>query len=304
MQKMQVVRYKSGKHSFEIGCKPGAPMQYRAGKLGINNVLETDVVWKDLNKGDRASAADLKEVFRTDNQLECIQRILDEGQIQLTDAERKEALEMRRREIVTYLHKYYVDPKTKYPHPVTRIENALVEIKYRVDPDLPVEKQVTEIMRNLPTVLPVKKQEMVGFITIPHAHLGQAQGQLKKLATVKHERYIDAGCEFEVAIVPGDYEALLSTLSSACKGEFEIKIEGAPTSPPPSTSDDGGKGKKQRGGKQGGGEGRGGKQGGGQGRGGGKQGEKQTDGAAAADGEGESGGGSGAAQRGGKGKKQ
>lgn len=31
--------------------------------------------------------------------------------------------------LVTYLNKYFVDPKTKTPHPVTRIENALEAIK-------------------------------------------------------------------------------------------------------------------------------------------------------------------------------
>lgn len=82
--------------------------------------------------------------------------------------------------VVNYLHKYYVDPKTKLPHPVLRIENAysqpsplcsprlplslfsfsfrLVDLKYRVDPDISVDKQVAEIMRNMATVLAVLKR--------------------------------------------------------------------------------------------------------------------------------------------------
>jgi ribosome maturation protein Sdo1 len=34
--------------------------------------------------------------------------------------------------LVTYLNKYFVDPKTKTPHPITRIENALETIKVRL----------------------------------------------------------------------------------------------------------------------------------------------------------------------------
>jgi len=252
MSKYQVVRYKSGKHTFEVMTKPGSVLKYRAGQLGISNVLEADIVFKDLSKGDKASSIDLVEVFKTDNQAECCQKIVDEGQLQMTDAERKEILEKKRREIVNYLHKYYLDPKSKAPHPVVRIENALTDLKYRVDPDTPVEKQVQEIMKNMPGVLPMRKMDMTGWITIPHAHIGVAQGQLKKFVTVKHERYNDDGCEFEVTLVPGDYEALISLLNNTCKGEYDIKIDGATHLSTSSNADTDEKGKgKARGGRGG-----------------------------------------------------
>jgi ribosome maturation protein SDO1 len=263
MSKYQVVRYKSGKHTFEVMTKPGSVSKYRLGQLDISNVLEADIVFKDINKGDKAASADLVEVFKTDNPAECCRKIVDDGHLQLTDAERKEILEKKRREIVNYLHKYFVDPKTKAPHPVIRIENALVDLKYRVDPDIAVEKQVQEIMKNMPGVLAMRKMDMTGWITIPHAHLGVAQGQLKKFVNVKHERYDDNGCEFEVTLVPGDYDALMSMLNNTCKGEYDIKIEGASdlsTSSNADSDEKGGKGKARGGGKQqGGGSGRGGK---------------------------------------------
>jgi len=123
-----------------------------------------------------------------------------------------------------------------------------------VDPDVAAEKQVAEIMHNMNSVLPVKRMEMTGFISVPHAHLGAAQGQLKKLVQVRNERYTDDGCEFEVSITPGDYDIVISTLNNLTKGEFDIKIDGAP---PMSTEEasSGKKGKGGRGAKQGGGEG-------------------------------------------------
>jgi ribosome maturation protein SDO1 len=256
MSKLQLVKFKSGKHTFEVATKPGSVLKYRAQQLGINNVLETEVVWKDISKGDRASSADLIDVFKTDNQSECCLKIIQDGDLQLTEAERKEMIDKRRREIVNYLHKYYVDPKTKGPHPIVRIENALADLKYRVDADTPVEKQVQEIMRNMPGILPMRKMDMTGWITIPHAHLGQVQGQLKKFVTIKHERYNDSGCEFEVQLVPGEYDAVMAMLNNYCKGEYDIKIEGN-SDLSVSSSTDGdekgkGKGKAGRGGKQGG----------------------------------------------------
>jgi hypothetical protein len=51
------------------------------------------------------------------------------GELQLTAAERQEKIDKKRKEIVNYIHKYYIDPKTKLPHPVVRIEGAIDEIK-------------------------------------------------------------------------------------------------------------------------------------------------------------------------------
>lgn len=44
MSKFQVVRYKSGKHTFEVMTKLGSVLKYRAGELGFTNVLEADIV--------------------------------------------------------------------------------------------------------------------------------------------------------------------------------------------------------------------------------------------------------------------
>jgi len=67
---------------------------------------------------------------------------------------------------VNYVHKYYIDPRTKTPHPVLRIENAFEELKITVDPDAPAERQLQEkVLRRLPEVLPIRKTEMCGTLT-------------------------------------------------------------------------------------------------------------------------------------------
>lgn len=41
------------------------------------------------------------------------------GDYQESTKERKEKVEQKRKEIINYIHKYYIDPKTKVPHPVS-----------------------------------------------------------------------------------------------------------------------------------------------------------------------------------------
>ena len=40
--------------------KPGAMSQYKKGDLDINSVIETDVIFKNQSKGEKANAIDLE----------------------------------------------------------------------------------------------------------------------------------------------------------------------------------------------------------------------------------------------------
>lgn len=56
-------------------------------------------IWKDINKGDRASAEELTAAFKTTNAKEIARIIVQKGTLQLTEAERKEILQKKRLEI-------------------------------------------------------------------------------------------------------------------------------------------------------------------------------------------------------------
>jgi ribosome maturation protein Sdo1 len=56
----QLVRYKSGKIQFEVLVKPGTVPKYREGKLGIDNVLFSDIIFKKYSKAEKATPTELK----------------------------------------------------------------------------------------------------------------------------------------------------------------------------------------------------------------------------------------------------
>jgi len=146
--------------------------------------------------------------------------------MQLSTEERKDMVEQKRNEIINYFHKYYLDPKTKKPHPVTRIESALSQIKVRIDPDIPVDKQVLEISKKLIEVIPIKRSEMEATIAVPHQWIGQVQGIIKKYCTITSDKYTDVGCEYGVAFVPGDYDIINNELKSATKDNYSFDVVG------------------------------------------------------------------------------
>ena len=55
----QLVRFKSGKITFEILTKPGTCLKFRQGKLGFDSVMFADEVFKNFAKGERPTNEEL-----------------------------------------------------------------------------------------------------------------------------------------------------------------------------------------------------------------------------------------------------
>lgn len=68
-------------------------------------MLASESIFKSASKGDKASAADIKEAFGQEDQQAVLKTIVEKGELQLSAAERKEFVEKRRAEVVNYIHK-------------------------------------------------------------------------------------------------------------------------------------------------------------------------------------------------------
>ena len=145
----QIVKYTSGKHKFEVIAKQGTVLKYRDDKLGFANVLMVDQVFTNSTRGDIANPSDLKEVFGTEDLTECCKKILKSGQLQYTAQERKQFVDQKTNEIVYYINKNYVDPKTKLPHPSDRILNCIKECHIRIDPNKDTRRQAEDAVKKM-----------------------------------------------------------------------------------------------------------------------------------------------------------
>eukprot|EP00762_Andalucia_godoyi_P001733 ANDGO_07131.mRNA.1 Ribosome maturation protein SDO1 homolog len=227
-QNFCVVKFKSGKHQFEVLAKPNTMALYREGKIGIDNVVAHDVIFKSSSKGEVAPEAELAAAFPDKpKNVDRIREVLDHGEFQLSSSERQERMDQKRKQIVNYIHKYYADPSTKKPHPVLRIEQALDSIKARIDMDKEPERQAQDLISKLVEVIPLKRTEITGTLYVPHAHLGQAQGIIAKLCQISSQKYDGSGCTMEISLTPGDYDDLSVQLARVTKGDFNFEILGA-----------------------------------------------------------------------------
>ena len=152
-----VVRLKIGKDNFEVLAKAGKVVPYREKKISLDNVLVAEVIFKNASRFQKVKNSDLKMAFGTDEIGLCLEKILQEGTFSLTKAEITAKVNEKKGRIIEYLHKYYFDPRPEnpIPHPITRLEGILKEMRYSVDADKSVDQQIKDVVKKIPDFLPV-----------------------------------------------------------------------------------------------------------------------------------------------------
>jgi ribosome maturation protein SDO1 len=225
-ERYTVARMTRDNEHFEVLVKPQKALDYRNGKIaGITEVLAAETIYSDANKGTRASEEGLRKVFGTTDPLKVAETILKTGTLQLTTEQRRKMVEDKRRQIIDFISRQSVDPKTNLPHPPLRIENAMEQIHYPIDPFKPVEEQAKDIVKLLRPILPLKMEQLAVAVTIPTQHASRAYGAIKGFGTIKREEWRADGSWSGVLEMPaGLYAPLLEKLGDITKGNGEAKI--------------------------------------------------------------------------------
>lgn len=214
-----------GEH-FEILVKPQPALSYRLGKVtSIAEVLVTDTVFTDSNKGLKPSEDKLSKAFGTTDPLKIASIILKKGTLQLTTEQRKQLIEEKRKRIISFISRQCVDPKTNLPHPPIRIERAMGQIHFSIDPYKEVEEQAKEIVKLLRPILPLKMEKVSVAIHIPPEHASKVYGTAKGFGTIKREEWRADGSWFAVVELPaGLYGPFLEKLGDMTRGKLETKM--------------------------------------------------------------------------------
>ena len=221
-----LVRYQHGGEKYEILVDPDKGLSYKKGEpIDIANVILIDTIFTDANKGEKASESKLKADFGTGDTLEVAKLMFEKGTFLLTAAQRKEMTEQKLKQIITLISRTYVDPATKLPHPVTRIENAMEQVRFIVDPFKPAEEQVKELAQLLRPVLPMSSENIQLALKIPSEHASRCYGIVKNYGEIKRDEWQKDGSWVAVVEIPAAMQLeLLDKLGKATQGNLQSKI--------------------------------------------------------------------------------
>lgn len=185
---------KAGKH-FEILVNLEDAMKFKRGQSTFIQA-ETDIVFRDLKKGERAPESDLEGAFGTTDVNEIVKKIVKEGEILTTQDFRDAEHEKKIKQVVDFISKNAVDPKTLMPITPERIKSALEQAHVNIK-NSPIESQVNEILDELRKVLPIKLHTRKIKIVVPAIQTGRAYGVVSPY--MESENWLNNG-DLEVVV--------------------------------------------------------------------------------------------------------
>jgi ribosome maturation protein SDO1 len=219
-------KIRKGGQTFEVVVDPDLAIGFRNGeKIDIRDVLKGEKVFSDAKKGVLAPESAMKDLFGSSDPLSVASKILKEGEIQLTTEYRDKLREEKKRKILAIIQRNAADPKTRLPHPLTRIENAFEQCRCKVDELRSAEEQVDGIVKAMRTVLPISIEQMTLQIHVPPQFAHKSFGMLKKFGTMKRETWgNDGSLVAHLEIPAGMQEEVMNQLNNLTHGGVEIEV--------------------------------------------------------------------------------
>ena len=208
-----VARLEKGGKRYEILVDPELVDQFKSdpSSVSLDDLLATDEVWHDAKGGERPTEEKILSTFGTTELLDCVTNILRNGSIQLTTLQRRQMIADKRQQIITEISRTAIDPRSKAPHPATRIELALDELRWNPDPFLSVERQIKDAITVLRPVIPLSFETIKLAFRVSGSAYGSVQREVRS-DVIKEEWLSNGDWAFVVEIPAG------------MKGEYLSKV--------------------------------------------------------------------------------
>ncbi|XGI83350.1 ribosome assembly factor SBDS [Halorutilales archaeon Cl-col2-1] len=226
------VRYESHGERFEVLVDPDAALSIKRGEFDgdLEDVIAVEDVFENASRGDRPPEEALEEVFGTTQPLEIIPEVVRQGEIQITAEQREQMKEDKRKQIINTIARNAINPQEKNtPHPPDRIDRALDQAGFDVDPMEPASSQVDEAVDALRPVIPIRFEEITVATRIPAEYAGAAQGQLREFGDLKDEEWRSDGSWIAVVEFPAgmqnDFYDLVNKITDG-NAETEVVEKG------------------------------------------------------------------------------
>lgn len=219
-----LARYEHGGKRYEILIDPQLVDSYRNDpeSVELDDFLATDEVWLDARGGERPTSDQLVSAFGSENIEVCVLKIMEKGTIQLTTVQRKQRVVAMKAAIIHKIASTAIDPRSQMPHPPSRIETALEESRYSVDPFLSIDRQVTDAIKVMRPLIPLKFATARLAFRIPGVEYGSVQGLLRELV-IKEEWLQNGDWACVVEVPAGSKIDLMGDVAKRSTGS-DVKI--------------------------------------------------------------------------------
>ncbi len=221
-----IVRYQTHGRRFEMLVDPEKAWLFLQGEeIDPDDIFEAYQVYENISRGVRSPQDDLDLVFGELEERAIATKILSEGNLQLTEEQRREIFKEKREEIVDFIATHCINPRDNVPIPKDRLEKAIldlgVNIKYKED----VRTQAMDIIKALKPVMPIRFESVILAIKVPATYTGPVYGLFHNYGQIEAEEWQSDGSLVIKLQLPSGLQAdFLEELTSKTKGKSQVKV--------------------------------------------------------------------------------
>lgn len=165
-RKLRVLRCRGLAFSF-----PPRPPSSIIREKDLDEVLQSTEVYSNVSRGIFAAREDLQTAFGTTDTEAVAKLILAQGELQVSERERRVESESTFRAVASVLADKCVDPRTQRPFTPAVLERALRDVHFSVDPHRPAKAQAVEVLPLLAARFPIQRARMRLRAELPAAAL-------------------------------------------------------------------------------------------------------------------------------------
>lgn len=201
-------------------------MDFKRGKpVSTRDILAYPAVYKDVRSSETTASNDLQKAFGTTDVFKIAEKIIKDGDVQLTTEQRHNMVEQKKNQVAAIISKRGINPQTNTPHPIQRILNAMQQAGAIIDPFADAETQVDKVISSIKPLLPIRFQKLTAQIKIPPEYSARIHTILKESGTMKQEQWLnDGSLQVVIEMLAGVYDEMLQKIANLTHGSFESKI--------------------------------------------------------------------------------
>ena len=224
-EKLSIARLKRFGETFEVSIDVDKALLYKKGLLtDLSEAVQAQRIFVDAHRGEVASQGQLQKAFSSVDFEVIADRIIKEGEVQLSAAHLEQEREQKLRRLVHYIHLNALDPRTGFVHPVARIEAALEQGKIHLDERRTVEEQLDEVIAKLRPILPLRLEKALLIAVIPGQYAGKLYTFVKNNSNLLKEEWNSDGSWRIKAEMPAGFKPeFIEKLNALTHGEVIVE---------------------------------------------------------------------------------
>jgi ribosome maturation protein SDO1 len=222
VEKAIIARIKKGGKQFEVLVDSDMAYDLKSGKIvSLQRMLAVNHVYTDSKKGDQAGPSDLQKIFGTSDVEKIAEEIVKHGEIQLTTDYKRKKVEEKRKQIIAFIARNAMDPRSKLPHPPERIQNAMEQARVQIDAFRSAEQQVDDVLKAIRSILPISIEEVSLIAEIPAQYTANIQRVMREYGAFT-EQWLGNSMIIKITIPAGLKEKFYNHVNHITEGNAKI----------------------------------------------------------------------------------